>query len=339
MKQFEHGGNFPDEILDFSVNINPLGMPESVKKILAGNIGRFSEYPDPNCVELVQTLSEYEKIQPDNIVCGNGAADLIYRLVHALKPHRALLTSPTFSEYEKALTEADCQIKFHALRETENFCITERILDDLHDIDVFFLCDPNNPTGSLVSCKLMEKIIHRCVEENILLVVDQCFMEFTGRSNGNPALLNEHTVILKAFTKIYAMAGLRLGYMISNNTKLLEKVRNTGQCWSVSVPAQLAGISALQESEYIKKTVSFIRQERDYMCRSLKRPEIKIYPSETNYLFMHCTLPFDKLLLQKKIAVRSCKNYRGLNDSYFRIAVKNHDDNERLVNAVNEITE
>ena len=121
MKQFEHGGNFPDGILDFSVNINPFGMPESVKKILAENIGRFSEYPDPDCVELVQKLSEYEKVQPRNIVCGNGAADLIYRLVRALKPCRALLTSPTFSEYEKALTEADCRIKFHTLKETENY--------------------------------------------------------------------------------------------------------------------------------------------------------------------------------------------------------------------------
>lgn len=337
MKKFEHGGNFPDGILDFSVNINPLGMPESVKKILAGNIGRFSEYPDPDCVELVQKLSEHEKIRPGNIVCGNGAADLIYRLVHALKPRRALLTSPTFSEYEKALTETDCRIKFHALRETENFYVTERILDDLHDVDIFFLCDPNNPTGSLVRCELMEKIIQRCTEENILLVVDRCFMEFTGRIGSDPILLNEHTVILKAFTKIYAMAGLRLGYMISGSEKLSEKVRHTGQCWSVSVPAQLAGIAALQEPEYIKKTVLFIRQERDYLCRSVKRPEIKIYPSETNYLFMHCTMPFDKLLLQKKIAVRSCKNYHGLNDSYFRIAVKNHNDNERLVKAVNEI--
>lgn len=339
MKQFEHGGNFPDGILDFSVNINPFGMPESVKKILAENIGRFSEYPDPDCTELVQKLSEYERVQPRNIVCGNGAADLIYRLVRALKPHRALLTSPTFSEYEKALTETDCRIKFHTLKETENFCITERILDDLHNVDIFFLCDPNNPTGSLVPRELTEKIIHRCIEEKIVLVIDQCFMEFTGRTDDYVELLfNEQIVILKAFTKIYAMAGLRLGYLISGSTELSEKVRHTGQCWSVSVPAQLAGIEALQESEYIKKTISFIRQERDYLYRSLKRPEIKIYPSETNYLFMYGMLPFNKLLLQKKIAVRSCNNYRGLNDRYFRIAVKKHGDNERLVNAVNEIT-
>lgn len=339
MKRFEHGGNFPYGIIDFSVNINPLGMPDSAKKILAGNIGRFSEYPDPDSTELVRKLSEYEKIQPDNIVCGNGAADLIYRLVHALKPHRALLVSPTFSEYEKALTENGCRIKFHALRETENFCITERILEDLHDADVFFLCDPNNPTGSLASCELMEKIVRRCAEEKITLILDRCFMDFTGRSDGDTALLlNNNTVILKAFTKIYAMAGLRLGYMISGNAELSEKVRRTGQCWSVSVPAQLAGIVALQEVGYIKRTVSFIRRERDFLCRSLQRPEIKIYPSETNYLLLQGSMPFDKLLLQKNIAVRSCENYRGLNDRYFRIAVKDHSNNERLVNAVNEIT-
>ena len=128
MKQFEHGGNFPDGILDFSVNINPFGMPESVKKILAENIGRFSEYPDPDCVELVQKLSEYEKVQPRNIVCGNGAADLIYRLVRALKPCRALLTSPTFSEYERALKLLNTDIFYYELREEEQFQVYKRVV-------------------------------------------------------------------------------------------------------------------------------------------------------------------------------------------------------------------
>lgn len=337
MKRFEHGGNHSGDILDFSVNINPLGMPERVKKILAENTDKFAEYPDPYCTRLIRKLSEHEKISPENIVCGNGAADLIYRLVYALKPHKALLISPTFLEYEKALSENNCRIKFHALRESESFFITERILDDLHDIDIFFLCDPNNPTGSLISRDLMKKIISRCTEENILLVIDRCFMGFTGMIGDNSIFLNKNIVVLKAFTKIYAMAGLRLGYIISGSTELAEKVRNTGQCWSVSVPAQLAGIEALAGSEYIKRSVLLVKEERDHLCRELKRPEIKIYPSETNYLLLRCELPLDKLLLKKKIAVRSCENYRGLNENYFRIAVKNHSDNMRLVNAVNEI--
>lgn len=337
MERFEHGGNYPDGILDFSVNINPLGMPESVKKVLAENIGKFAEYPDPYCTELTRKLSGREKVPVTDIVCGNGAADLIYRLVYALKPRRALLTAPTFSEYEKALLEVDCRIEFHILRETENFCITESILDDLHDVDIFFLCDPNNPTGSLISPGLMKKIVQRCAEENILLVIDRCFMGFTGRNGDDTAFLNENTVILKAFTKLYAMAGLRLGYMIFGSARLAEKVRGTGQYWSVSVPAQLAGIAALQETDHVRRSVSLIKKERGYLCRELERPEIKIYPSETNYLLFHCPRSIDKLLLEKKIAVRCCGNYYGLNENYFRIAVKNHRDNKRLVNAVNEI--
>ncbi len=151
-------------------------------------------------------------------------------------------------------------------------------------------------------------------------------------------LLNEQTVILKAFTKTFAMAGLRLGYMISGNRELAETVRHTGQCWSVSVPAQLAGIAALRESEYIRRSVFFIKKERDYLCRSLKRREIRIYPSETNYLLLQSTLPLDKMLLRKKIGIRNCENYRGLNSGFFRIAVKDHGDNMRLVKAVDEIT-
>ncbi len=337
MKRFEHGGNYPEEILDFSANINPLGMPEGVKKVLAENIGKFSEYPDPDCKELVRELAEFEKIPAENIICGNGAADLIYRIVRAVKPERVLLTAPTFSEYEKALIEINCRIKFHTLNESENFRITESFPDALLDTDALFLCNPNNPTGAVIPYELMKKIAHRCAEEKILLVVDECFMEFTGKRSYHPAFLNEYTVILKAFTKIYAMAGLRLGYMISGSRELAETVRNTGQSWSVSVPAQLAGIAALKDTEYVDRSVSLIKKEREYLCRALKRPEIRIYPSEANYLLLHCTKPLDKLLLERKIAVRSCDNYRGLDKSYFRIAVKNHSDNMRLVNAVNEI--
>lgn len=339
MKQSEHGGNQPSEILDFSANINPLGMPENVRKILTENIEKFTQYPDPYCTELTEKLSEHENCTGKNIVCGNGADDLIYRIVHALKPERALLVAPTFSEYEKALKEVKCKIKFHTLQKSENFRITSRISDDLCGVDIFFLCNPNNPTGSLISRELLENISEQCIKKNILVAADECFLDFTGKRKDYSMPLNENTIILKAFTKIYAMAGLRLGYMISGSTELAEKVRNIGQYWSVSVPAQLAGTAALNETDYIEKSVSLIKNERNYLYSSLKETGITVYPSETNYLLLHCPFPLDELLYREKIAVRNCGNYRGLDKNYFRIAVRNHDENIKLVNAVKKITE
>lgn len=338
MERFEHGGNTNSDILyDFSANINPLGLPENVRKILAENINNFSKYPDPDCTNLIKKISEYEKIPPEKIVCGNGAADLIYRLVYAVKPKRALVLAPTFSEYEKALAEVGCKIKYHYLRENENFQVTKRLLEDLKNIDIFFLCNPNNPTGKIVEPKMLNEISRCCNRENILLIKDECFMDFVTDKEKCTLPIQCGTVVIKAFTKFYAMAGLRLGYAIFGDESLTDKVRHTGQCWGVSMPAQLAGAAALDEKKYIKRTIDLIENERNYLYNSLCDMGIKVYSSDTNFLLFFSKLPLSKLLKNEKIAIRSCDNFIGLNENYFRIAVKNHSENVILINALKKI--
>lgn len=338
MERFKHGGNANSDILyDFSANINPLGLPENVKKILAENINIFSKYPDPECKNLIKKISERENISPEKIVCGNGAADLIYRLVYAAAPKRALLLAPTFSEYEKALAEVGCEIKYHYLRENENFQITKRLLDDLKNVDIFFLCNPNNPTGKTAEPEMLNEIFRRCRRENILLVADECFMDFVADKEKYTLPTGRGTVVIKAFTKIYSMAGLRLGYAVFGDEILADRVRNTGQCWSVSMPAQLAGIAALDEKKYVKRTLDLIRRERDYLYNSLCDMKIKAYPSDANFLLLFSSLPLNKLLKNEGIAIRSCDNFIGLNENYFRIAVKNHSENVILINALKKI--
>lgn len=339
MKRYEHGGNYSRDIkYDFSVNINPLGMPEGVKRVLAENIGRFSAYPDPDCTELVRRLSEAENIPEENIVCGNGAADLIYRLVHGEKPRRALLISPTFSEYEKALSETGCEIKFHELRAEDSFAVTERILDDISDdTDMLFLCSPNNPTGAVIKPPLMDKIYEECRRRDVLLCVDECFMGFVPGGGGYSFKPKTGAIVLKAFTKLYAMAGLRLGYMLCGDDLLAEKLRETGQCWSVSVPAQLAGAAALSEKGYVSETVRLIRREREYLTCSLDNMGFGVYPSEANFILFRSPLPLDELLLKEGIAVRSCENFRGLDGTYFRTAVRTHEENAALIRAIGNI--
>lgn len=343
MNKFEHGGRAYDNAvkLDFTANINPLGMPESVKEALINGIDGFVAYPDADCTGLIKKLSAYEMIKAENIVCGNGAAELIYRIVYALKPKRALLASPCFSEYEKALTEFGCAVDFYRSSEKNDFLPDEDIIEMLSDgVDIFFLCNPNNPVGKTIEPKLLRRIADRCVEKEIILVADECFMDFVGQSEkySIKPLWRDNMIILKAFTKIYAMAGLRLGYALFGSKNLAKSVKHIGQCWSVSAAAQLAGAAALDETEYRIKTVELIYHEREYLYSALTRIGFKVYPSCTNFLLFRSEIPLEKRLAAYGIAIRSCANYDGLDERYYRTAVRLHSENAALVEALEKIT-
>lgn len=343
MIKFSHGGDIYSRKVDydFSANINPLGMPESVKRILARKINDFEHYPDPYCSELVREIALYEEVEEDRIVCGNGAADLIYRIVQALRPENALIAVPTFSEYEKALRTAGCLINYHQLREEDEFEVREDIIEKIDGNDMMFLCNPNNPTGKMVAPELMENIIKKCNETGCLLILDECFMDFAEEKAKFSLEHNlKNVLLLKAFTKIYAMAGLRLGYVICPDLKIAEKIRSFGQCWSVSVPAQLAGATAIKEREYVSETVRLIVEERAFLSEKLRGFGFRVYESAVNFILFRCSLPLDSLLLEKKrIAVRRCDNFAGLEAGFFRIAVRTHEENEILISAIEEVLE
>ena len=191
MKKLIHGGDIyshrdiPENkrLIDFSANINPLGMPLAVKRAIIDNIDNFSSYPDPLCRALIDEMSKYENIPAEYIVCGNGAADIIYRIASAIKPKRALLTAPTFSEYEEAVKTVNCRIRYHYLLENDGFNLDESIFDKLvPDIDIVFLCNPNNPTGVPIKKQMILKVAARCKENKTILVVDECFIEFMENS-------------------------------------------------------------------------------------------------------------------------------------------------------------
>ncbi|MEG2989662.1 MAG: aminotransferase class I/II-fold pyridoxal phosphate-dependent enzyme, partial [Oscillospiraceae bacterium] len=192
----------------------------------------------------------HDGVATEQVLCGNGAADLIFRLAYGLRPQRALITAPTFSEYRQALEAVNCKVLSHRLLAENDFALTEGILNDItEELDICFLCTPNNPTGRVIEAALMERILARCAENQVLLVVDECFLELTAESNeGLAGRLDRYPnlVLLRAFTKSYAMPGLRLGYCLTANAELLEKLARCGQPWSVSGPAQAAGLAALE---------------------------------------------------------------------------------------------
>ncbi|MGB8451801.1 MAG: histidinol-phosphate transaminase [Anaerocolumna sp.] len=343
MNQYRHGGEIYDKkvSLDFSVNTNPLGLPEGVKRALCMQLEEFALYPDNNCTELTTAIAEYEKVSRDSIICGNGASDIIFRLCYALKPKKAMVMAPTFSEYEKALKEVGSQVEYGLLIEGNDFKVTGQFILQLEEtLDILFLCNPNNPVGNLITPEILKKIMEQCIKYNIFLFVDECFMDLTDEAETNSLKKylkgNNKLFLLKAFTKQYAMAGLRLGYGLCSNQQLVKLMSGIGPAWNVSVPAQIAGIQALKEDSYRLETKELIRQEREYLYQNLKDLGLKVFKPAANYIFFKSSNSLYNALLAKGILIRQCANYNQLNHDFYRIAVRTHEENELLIKEIAE---
>jgi len=338
---YEHGGDLyagPGIRLDFSVNTNPLGMPAEVERAVLEHVEDYARYPDPFCRALSKEIAARRGVEEGMVLCGNGAADLIFRLCACLKPVRALTLAPTFSEYGRAVTLFGGVMREHLLFEEDGFALTERILTDLTpDTDILFLCNPNNPTGRLASPELLQRIMDECNSKGILLALDECFLDFT-RGGSMAGQLREYPnlLILCAFTKLYAMAGLRLGYLLCADTALLLRIAAFGPTWSVSSVAQAAGRAALTVPGWEERTRAFVQSERADLARALAELGITVFPSETNYLLLRCEAPLYERLLARGILVRPCGNFTGLNGRFLRIGLKSHEENAALIAAVRE---
>lgn len=352
MYKYEHGGDVYSlplttggkAFIDFSANINPLGIPAGVKKALRSALKDCVNYPDPFCRELRGDLAAYLKVEEDNIFFGNGAADVLFRLALALKPRKALLLAPTFADYEKALRSVDCKINYYELQERQAFKIQRGILRYITpNTDMVVICNPNNPTGQLTKRRLLLEILNKCVEVNAKLLVDECFMDFVDEDKvfSLRDLLKDYPnlIILKAFTKIFAIPGVRLGYCLNADKELMQRLHLCGQDWSVSVLAQAAGKAALLEKEYLKISFALIQEERKYLIRRLELLGAQVYGSEANYIFFRLDEPKELplLLREQGYLIRSCANYHNLNESYYRIAVKTRVLNRGLIKAIKGI--
>lgn len=345
-----HGGDIYtyQNMLDFSANINPLGLPEPVIRAALQGVRRGIAYPDPQCRRLKAALSEHEQVAAEQIICGNGAADLIFGLTLALKPRRALLLAPGFAEYAQALAAVDCRIDYFYLREEQGFRLDLaaylKALGDRHDpnnkphkkYDIAFLCSPNNPTGLALPRNELEQILDRCRELATTLVLDECFADFLEepaahslkhRLGDSPNLF-----ILKAFTKIYAMPGLRLGYGLCGNQRLLRRLGQVMQPWRVSSVAEEAGLAALQQGDYVAASRALIQQERDFLLQGLELLGLKVYGAMANFIFFKAPCPdLAERCRRHNLLLRDCCNYEGLTPGFYRVAVRLPEENRRLL--------
>lgn len=326
--------------LDFSANTSPLGVPESVRNAAAAALLHADRYPDPYCRALCRAIAKKAGCRPENVLCGSGAADLFFRAALALKPKTALLLAPTFSEYEAALSLAETALSFYPLKPETGFLPQEDLLDRITPgLSLLVLCEPNNPTGRTTPAPLLQKIEARCRETGTFLWCDECFGGFLEKPHTllprvpeNPRLL-----LFTAFTKLYGMAGLRLGVCFGAE-RVLSAMRAAGQPWSVSTPAQAAGLAALRDEAYAESVRACVRAERPFLFEGLIRLGFSVVPGEANYLLFSTDLPdLGRRCAEKGILLRSCANYRGLSDAYYRTAVRTHAENERLLAVLREI--
>lgn len=351
MPTYTHGGDvyaarqaYGAPVLDFSANLNPLGMPPQVRAAAVAAVDEAVHYPDPLCRALREGIALRDGVTPEQVVCGGGGADLIFRLCYALRPRRALVTAPTFSEYEQALQAIDSQVDHHRLQEREGFSCNKRLLEAIHqELDLCFLCSPNNPTGQTIPILLLLEAIERCRRAGAVLVVDESFLELTDQEEhgGLRDWLSRcpNLVLLRAFTKSYAIPGLRLGYCLTGNRALAERLYACGQPWPVSGPAQAAGLAALACPDWPARARGLIQAERPILADGLAALGLKVYPSRANYLLFRAQgdETLKERLLARGVLIRSCANYPGLGPGYYRVAVRTRRENQVLLSELKEV--
>ncbi len=327
------------DLIDFSVNVNPAGPSPRAVAAACKALSRIDAYPDRESLALVRALGRAQGIPEDTIVCGAGASDIIWRLAAAVRPKRIVVCAPTFSEYAEAASYYGACVQEFPLFEADDFDVPASFARAIEGPgDVAYLCNPNNPTGRLVDPRVIDAAACRCEQVGALLVVDECFLGFAPdareRSVAARAACSRHVAVLSAFTKLYGMAGLRLGYLISGNAQLIEGIRRAGQAWPVSSVAEAAGIAALEDVEYVSRTRDVLAGERAWLSHELSSLGLSVVPSDANFLLV-CTPAKDipERLYKQGVLVRTCDSFSVLSRFWCRVAVRTRKENARLVMA------
>lgn len=355
MSNVVHGGNIEEltrkynldkeKLIDFSANINPLGLNQNVKKTIIEAIEEINIYPDITYYNLKKSISSYEKINLDYLTLGNGAAEVIFNLVRAISPKKALLPAPTFGEYEEALLSVNSKIEYYMLKEGNNWDIDIDMLDKINEeIDMIFICNPNNPTGKLTEKNLLIEILEKAKDYNCVVAIDESFLDFV-KENEDYTLINyiedyKNLFIIKSLTKFFAMPGLRIGYGITYDKTLINKINSISVPWNINVLAEKSAIKALEEKDYINDTINYIENEKDRFYYELcKFNDLKVFKPSVNYIMFKVKKDIDlkEEMMKENIIIRSCSNYIGLDNKYYRVAVRKREENKRFIDILKKI--
>ena len=382
-----HGGNIYKifreknikEILDYSSNINPYGIPESLKKRITENLEILERYPDPDYIELRQKLAHLNKVDVSNIILGNGATEIIFLFMKVINPKKILIAAPTFGEYERAVKamkrvenssilgnsdkkkddENSCgkqkiKIEYFELKENDDFKLNiHNLKNELEKkYDLLIMCNPNNPTGKFLKLDETEEILKECNKYNTKLFIDEAFIDFL-KDGIKESIINtkedkQNLFVTRAFTKFFAMPGLRLGYGIYFDKKLEKRISEKKEPWSVNNIAEMAGLTVLDDTKYIEETLKWIAEEKTYVYEKLNEINgIKPYKTEVNFITVKIEDNFIlkglnvKILrgkmIEKGILIRDASNFKFLDERFFRLAIKNRKNNDRVIETLKKI--
>lgn len=383
MKMDFHGGNiykvFREKnlkgIVDYSSNINPYGIPESLKSRIIENLEILERYPDPDYVELREKLAHLNKVDMSDIVLGNGATEIIFLFMKVINPKKILIVSPTFGEYERAvkavgtsrnsidlscsddnknIENKEIEIEYFELKESDDFNLNiGNLKNELEKkYDLLIICNPNNPTGKFLKLAQTEEILKECNKYDTKLFIDEAFIEFLAdgmkKSIINTEENKKNLFVTRAFTKFFAIPGLRLGYGMYFDKELEKKISEKKEPWSVNNIAEIAGLTVLDDTEYIEKTLKWITKEKIYMYEKLNEISgIKVYETEVNFITgkideklflegLNVKILREKML-EQGILIRDASNFKFLDERFFRLAIKDRESNDRVIEAMKEI--
>ena len=382
-----HGGNIYKifreknikEILDYSSNINPYGIPESLKKRITENLEILERYPDPDYIELRQKLAHLNKVDISNIILGNGATEIIFLFMKVINPKKILIAAPTFGEYERAVKatervenssilgdsnkkkddENSCgkqkiKIEYFELKESDDFKLNiHNLKNELEKkYDLLIICNPNNPTGKFLKLDETEEILRECNKYNTKLFIDEAFIDFL-KDGMKESIIDtkedkQNLFVTRAFTKFFAIPGLRLGYGIYFDKNLEKEISEKKEPWSVNNIAEIAGLTVLDDTKYIEETLKWIAEEKTYVYEKLNEINgIKVYETEVNFITgkideklfsegLNVKILREKML-EQGILIRDASNFKFLDERFFRLAIKDRKNNDRVIETLKKI--
>lgn len=336
-----------EEIVNFAANVNPLGISYRLKKELMEHIDVISTYPDRNYTALRLAIAEYIQDDFHHVMVGNGSTELISLVIRSIHPKTALLLGPTYSEYAHELRLSGSTIQYFHLKEEEDFAFLEEdFIQALSpEIELFVLCNPNNPTSSLIPYEELERILSICQKRHIFVMIDETYIEFTEEPEKATAIPLTRTyknlIILRGISKFFAAPGLRLGYGICGDASLLSRMALYQKPWTINSLAETAGKIMFQDTEYIEDTKQLIRTERNRICKRLQDcKHIKYYPVHSNFILLRIlkrevtsTMLFQASILQKMM-IRDCASFDALGNQYVRFCFMKPEDNDRLLEVI-----
>ena len=339
-----------EDIVSFSANVNPLGLSGKLRASLADHLDVITGYPDREYTELRKVIAGYCETEYENIIVGNGSTELISLFIRIEHPKKALIVGPTYSEYEHEVSLGGGTSLYFPLKEKDDFVLNyDELIGQLNEsIDVLIICNPNNPTSSCISRKTMRSILDVCKQNDIFVMVDETYIEFTSDYDDvNSIPLTRYynnIIILRGISKFFAAPGLRLGYGITGNRDLIKAINSRKNPWTINSLAEAAGRLMFTDEEYIKKTKELICGERIRVTDALKKIKgLKVYEPSANFVLVkilsddvNADILFDACI-REKMMIRNCCTFPFLDNKYFRICFMSPEMNDKLISVIKRV--